>query len=160
MPAVATHESLCNELLQAAGRLFHHHTSIDGDPSLGVTSEAAASAASTVLSSSIPGTDQPVSSRLHRQRSATAVWSTYQAAAAAGTELTEAAWQAVWDWQTTPGDTTQHAACCEPCTAATCWTCSNSTPLKSCTAMDCRQTCNFISGKFSMSFISMQLEIA
>lgn len=62
----------------------------------------------------IPGsllTDQSASSRLQLQHLAMAVWSTYQAAAAAGVALTEAAWRAVWDWQATPGDATQHHAC-------------------------------------------------
>lgn len=107
--------SLCNGVLQAAGRLHQHHTNIDAGFGLGVTSEPAASAASTAaqqvlnsIQSPGPRTDQSVDYTLHLRGLAMVVWSTCMEAAAAGTALTEAGWQAVWDWQSTPGDPTQH----------------------------------------------------
>ena len=89
----AVDESICNGLLQAAERLHHGRTDIeDGVFGLGVSMEPAATPA------------------CESSRMAKAVWSIYRASASAHMPLTEAAWQAVWNWQATPGNGTQQPA--------------------------------------------------
>lgn len=131
MQRAGNNVTLCNGLLQAAGRLHHQHTNIDGGCGrLYITGEPTASTAITYLNPILPPELQPVQdaplmAEVHLHLLATAVWSMYTEAAAAGTAFTEAAWQAVWDWQATPGDTTQqrtsrHRERCAQCCFCSC----------------------------------------
>ena len=103
---IAVDESICNGLLQAAGRLYHSRTDIEhGVHGLVVSMEPAATPADTFASSSIAA-GKSESSKMDICL-AKIVWSIYMAAAPDHMALTEAAWQAVWNWQATPGDGTQ-----------------------------------------------------
>ena len=102
--------SICNELLEAAGELHHICTDVDdGVQGLGVSTQPAATPANTFASSSIAA-GKSESSRMNKSLFPSAVWSIHRAAASAHMPLTEAAWQAVWNWQATPGNGTQQLA--------------------------------------------------
>lgn len=98
-------ESLCNELLQAASRLYHKLTDILDDVyGQGVSTESAATAIHT--SCKPADTDQSELSKEFVSVIAATVWTIYMSAASAGLALTQAAWQSVWEWQATPGNGT------------------------------------------------------
>ena len=93
-----------NELLEATGRLFNPCTySQDDDHDLGPCIEPAVAASNTFPNISA-GTDESLSSEYRVGNIALAVKSIHLSAASAGIALTEATWQAVWDWKATPGN--------------------------------------------------------